>query len=144
MHSRAICIRNTFGTYKSWVKAVANEIEEKEVKQNEGRKVKAHGSHPESPNRQMMRGEEAAAPGEEDEEDFKDTMDAISESANASADIFSLLPHGADVNAVSTVGTVRPKDGGNNDDPDADDENGDERRGHERSEGTDEGSDEED
>ena len=36
------------------VKAFANEIEQKEGKQNEGRKVKAHGSHPESPNRQMM------------------------------------------------------------------------------------------
>ena len=89
------------------VKAFANEIEQKEGKQNEGRKVKAHGSHPESPNRQMMRGEKAAAPGEEDEEDFKDTMDAISESANASADKFSLLPHGADVNAVATVGTIQ-------------------------------------
>ena len=34
-------------------------------------------------------------------------MEEISERANASADKFSLLPHGADVNAVATVGTIQ-------------------------------------
>jgi hypothetical protein len=46
-------------------------------------------------------------PDERDDKDFKDTMEGISEPANASGDKFSLVPDGTDVNAVATVGTIQ-------------------------------------